>query len=206
MSYISFENAAADIIKAGNRLDKMNLAPATSGNYSMRTGTDEMAITVSGAHKGQLRPDQIMRADLGGRSLDGKKPSAETLLHCVLYQLYPDVRAVLHTHSVASTVLTRLMAEGDHLTLDRYEMLKAYRGIETHDVSVDLPIFDNTQDMDDLSARVLKYLEGARATPAYLIRGHGIYGWGRDMAEAERVIEATEMMLSCEMHMKQIKA
>lgn len=206
MSYISFENAAVDIIKAGNRLDRMNLAPATSGNYSMRIGTNEMAITVSGAHKGQLRPDQIMRADLDGRSLDKKKPSAETLLHCILYQLYPDVRAVLHTHSVASTVLTRLMAEADHLTLEHYEMLKAYRGIETHDVSVDLPIFDNTQDMADLSVRVLRYLEGARATPAYLIRGHGIYGWGHDMAEAERVIEATEMMLSCEMHMKQIKA
>ena len=40
----------------------------------------------------------------------------------------------------------------------------------------------------------------ARETPppAYLIRGHGLYGWGRDIAEAERVIEAAEWLAACE--------
>ncbi len=201
---ISFEKAVQDIIKAGNRLDRMNLAPATSGNYSIRTNDNEMAITVSGAHKGQLEPHQIMRADLDGKPLEDKKPSAETLLHSVLYKAYPDVNAILHTHSVACTVLTRLSSD-DALTLSGYEMLKAYRGVETHDVSVSLPIFDNTQDMVDLSARVESMLRAKPETPAYLIRNHGIYGWGKDMAEAERVIVATEMLLSCEMHIKQIK-
>ncbi len=201
---ISFDKAVQDIIKAGNRLDRMNLAPATSGNYSMRTGENEMAITVSGAHKGQLESHQIMRADLDGNPLEDKKPSAETLLHSVLYQLYPDTHAILHTHSVACTVLTRIIS-GDVMALSGYEMLKAYRGIETHDVTVHLPIFDNTQDMVDLSARVSDVLKAKPETPAYLIRNHGIYGWGKDMAEAERVIEATEMLLSCEMHIRQIK-
>ncbi|PCJ99352.1 MAG: methylthioribulose-1-phosphate dehydratase [Zetaproteobacteria bacterium] len=201
---LSYENAVNDIIRVGNRLDRMQLAPATSGNYSMRVGGDEMAITVSGAHKGQLHSDQIMRAKLDGTPLEDKKPSAETLLHSVLYQLYPDVNAVLHTHSVACSVLTRLMPQDKFLVLSGYEMLKAYSGVETHDTSVRLPIFENTQDMVELSARVTEILEASPKTPAYLIREHGIYGWGRDMAEAERVIEATEMLLSCEMHIKQI--
>ncbi|MGH1378878.1 MAG: methylthioribulose 1-phosphate dehydratase [Alphaproteobacteria bacterium] len=201
---LSYENAVSDIIRAGNRLDSMQLAPATSGNYSMRTIDGEMAITVSGAHKGQLQKHEIMRANLDGSPLEDKRPSAETLLHSVLYELYPDVNAVLHTHSVACSVLTRLMPKDKFLVLSGYEMLKAYKGVDTHDISVRLPIFDNTQDMDDLSSTVSEVLKSSPNIPAYLIRGHGIYGWGRDMAEAERVIEATEMLLSCEMHMKQI--
>ncbi len=202
---ISYEQAVHDIIKAGNRLDTMSLAPATSGNYSMRTGDNEMAITVSGAHKGQLKPDQIMRADLDGNPIDNKKPSAETLLHCVLYKIFPQVNAILHTHSVASTVLTRVLNKVEYLELSGYEMLKAYRGIDTHDTSVRLPVFDNTQNMDDLAPRTQKILQDNSGLSAYIIRSHGIYGWGHDMAEAERVIEATEMMLSCEMNIMQIK-
>lgn len=201
---IVFEHAVQAIIDAGNRLDRLQLAPATSGNYSVRVGDNEMAITVSGAHKGQLKPSDIMRADLNGNALEDKKPSAETLLHCLIYRLYPDVNAILHTHSMPCTVLTRRMAGGDALVLAGYEMLKAYRGIETHDTSVALPVFENSQDMTALSAQVEPVLKAAPKTPAFLIRCHGMYGWGRDMAEAARVIEATEMLLSCEMHDKLI--
>ncbi len=200
-----YDIAVQEIIGAGNRLDALNLAPATSGNYSVRTGVNEMAITVSGAHKGHLSPEQIMRADLDGKPLEGKKPSAETLLHCLIYKLYPEINAVLHTHSVACSVLTRVIAGSKFLELKGYEMLKAYPDIDTHDVTVRLPIFENTQDMQELSSRVEEVLSSKPKTPAYLIRGHGIYGWGADMAEALRIIEATEMMLNCEMHSMQIK-
>ncbi len=203
---ISFEQAAAQIIQAGNRLDRLGLAPATSGNYSIRLSDDIMAITVSGAHKGQLKPDQIMRADLDGQPLDNKKPSAETLLHCLIYRLYPDIHAILHTHSVASTVLTRALCDGDAITLSGYEMLKAYPNIETHDISIDLPVFENTQDIAELSERVEPVLSAKSQAPVFIIGNHGIYGWGRDMDEAARVIEATEMLLSCEMNLKQIQS
>ena len=195
-----YKNAAREIIKAGNHLESLQLAPATSGNYSIRTDDNEMAITVSGTHKGRLELNQIMRADLSGNSLDGNKPSAEILLHCLIYKLYPKVNAVLHTHSVACTVLTRLKANDDDITLSGYEMLKAFPDIDTHDTSVILPIFENTQDMAELSKRVNAYLGKHLETPAYLIRCHGLYGWGVDMDEAMRVIEATEMLLSTEMY------
>ena len=200
-----YDAAVLEVISAGNRLDALGLAPATSGNYSVRIDDNEMAITVSGARKGHLSPEQIMRADLDGKPLEDKKPSAETLLHCLIYKLYPEINAVLHTHSVACSVLTRIMAGNKFLELKGYEMLKAYPDIDTHDVTVRLPIFENTQDMEELSSRVEEVLSAKPKTPAYLIASHGIYGWGRDMAEALRVIEATEMMLSCEMHAMQIK-
>ncbi len=193
------------MIRAGRRLDSLGLAPATSGNYSLRLDEKRIAITISGAHKGQLQSEDIMKVDLAGNPLEEKKPSAETLLHCVLYALYPDCRAVLHTHSVACSVLTRANPEANKIVLRDYEMLKAYPGVDTHETSITLPIFDNSQDMVELSKRVEEILKDKPETPAYLIRGHGIYGWGRGMDEALRVIEATEMLLSCEMHSQQIK-
>ncbi len=198
-----YENAFNDIITAGNRLDRQNLAPATSGNYSVRTSNNEMAITVSGAHKGLLSPKDIMLVDLDGKPLEDKKPSAETLLHCLIYKLYPNINAVLHTHSIACSVLTRLMKNDDELVLSGYEMLKAYPNVTTHDTVVRLPIFNNTQDMIELNSRVNDYLQQRPKTPAYLIRAHGIYGWGADMSEAMRVIEATEMLMSIEIHINQ---
>jgi len=202
------QRAKKQIIAAGNRLDKLKLAPATSGNYSVRVSENEIAITVSGAHKGMLNEDGIMRANLQGEALENKTPSAETLLHAVLYDLYPDANAILHTHSVANTVLTRLSDERQ-LTLSGYEMLKAYPNVKTHDYAVDLPIFNNTQDMIDLSAQVKKLLETEekrKSTPVFMIREHGIYGWGQNMDEALRVIEATEMMLECEMFAQAIQS
>ena len=201
---VTYEKAVQAIINAGRRLDALQLAPATSGNYSVRTCDNEMAITVSGYHKGHLVSDGIMRADLKGNPLEDKKPSAETLLHCLIYDLYPEVNAILHTHSVPNTVLTRPLEDGDVYRLEQYEMLKAYPGIETHDIAVDLPVFENTQDIEELSGRVRPILKAAPQTPAFMIRCHGIYGWGKDMDEALRVIEATEMLLSCEMHARLI--
>lgn len=194
--------AVEHIIDAGKRLDQLCLAPATSGNYSMRTDDDAMAITVSGAHKGFLEKDYVMRANIDGAPLEDKKPSAETLLHSVIYKIFPHVNAILHTHSVASTVLTRL-SNDQALVLEGYEMLKAYPNINTHEIRIDLPVFNNTQDITALAQKVEKRLNNE---PAFIIRAHGIYGWGEDMAEAMRVIEATEMMLSCELHMKQIQS
>ena len=91
----SLDQAAAEIIAIGRRLDTRGLAPATAGNYSMRLDDGSIAVTVSGAHKGRLSEAQVMRVNAGGASLDGKKPSAETLLHTMVYAVDPGAGAVL---------------------------------------------------------------------------------------------------------------
>lgn len=200
---INFDMAADQIIEAGQWLDSMNYAPATGGNYSIRLGDNEMAITVSGVHKGRLNLEHIMRADFEGMALDGKKPSAETLLHCGLYKMFPWVNAVLHTHSVPSTVLSRY--QGDHVTLTGYELLKIFPGINTHDVSIRIPIFDNSQDMVELQSWVNSDYAKHGDIKAYLIRGHGLYAWGSDMAQTMHVVEALEFLLSCELEAQKLK-
>ncbi len=61
-----------------------------------------------------------MRVTAQGVPLDGKKPSAETLLHALVYEIDPDAGAVLHTHSVAGTVLSRALAGAGVITLEGY--------------------------------------------------------------------------------------
>jgi methylthioribulose-1-phosphate dehydratase len=194
------DTVAQELIAVGRRLEARGLALATSGNYSARLPDGCIAMTVSGCHKGRLRPDDIMAVSPAGDSLDGRKASAETLLHTTLYRLYPRLNAVLHAHSVSSVTLTRFLPGQTQLVLEGYEMLKAFPGITTHATRVDIPVFDNSQDIASLAGTVGARLEGlTQPPPAYLLRGHGIYAWGTTVAEAERVMEAMEHLLACEL-------
>ena len=200
------ESVVCEIIAVGRRLDAHGLAAATSGNYSSRVDGDRIAITVSGSHKGRLSAADVMLVDGDGRSLDSRIPSAETPLHVQLYGLYPHVQAVLHVHSVAAVALTRSRPKATLLALEGYEMLKAFPGITTHDARVDLPVFDNSQDTPALARSIAARLTGKPAAPAYLIRGHGMNTWGRTLDEAERILEALEHLLACELQTQQLKS
>jgi methylthioribulose-1-phosphate dehydratase len=200
---LSLDEAIEAIIASGRRLDARGLAPATSGNYSVRLGDGRIAVTVSGRHKGRLTHDDVMLVDADGVALEGKKPSAETALHTVVYRLFPQVNAVLHVHSVPVVTLTRHLSGASEVVLEGYEMLKAFPGITTHEVTVGVPVFENSQDIAALAHEVAeesgrRLRSGVTQVPAYLIRGHGAYGWGKDLEEAERVIEGLEHLLSCE--------
>lgn len=199
MSGLTLVEARAAIVSVGRWLDGKGWAPATAGNYSLRLGDGRIAITVSGRHKGRLTEADVMTVDLDGHPLDGKRPSAETPLHCMIYRLMPDAGAVLHSHSPQAVGLSRALAGADALVLEGHEMLKALPGIATHDTAVRVPIVDNSQDMAAIEQAVLPALLAKDAIPAYLIRSHGLYGWGRDLAEAERVIEAIEWMIAAEL-------
>lgn len=199
MASVPFPEARRTIVAVGRWLDSKGWAPATAGNYSMRLDDGSFAVTVSGRHKGRLTEDDVMRVDAAGSSLDGRKPSAETALHMAVYRDFPDAGAVLHSHSPQAVGLSRAFPAATGWTLAQHEMLKVYPGIPTHDTSRTLPIVDNSQDMTEIEAAIVPRLLDADALPAYLIRGHGLYGWGRDMAEAERVIEATEWLIAAEL-------
>jgi methylthioribulose-1-phosphate dehydratase len=159
-----------------------------------------VAITRSGGHKGFLDAEGVIRVGLDGQPLRaGDRPSAETGLHCGIYRRFAEAGAVLHGHSVAVTVLSR--AGGDAIRLAGYELLKAFPGLPTHDAAVDLPVFDNDQDIPRLQRAVESRWDALDTIPpGYLIRGHGIYVWGADMPAALLRLEALEFMLACELH------
>lgn len=192
------------IIDAGRFLYGRGWSPATSSNYSARLDAERALLTVSGKHKGQLTEDDVLATDLAGNSLEpGKKPSAETLLHTQLYAWRAGIGAVLHTHSVNATVLSRLTA-GDRLLLEDYELQKAFAGVTTHEGQVVVPIFDNDQDIARLAGQVQQWLDAHPDCVGYLIRGHGLYTWGPQMSDALRQIEAFEFLFECELKTRQV--
>ncbi|HAZ41488.1 MAG TPA: methylthioribulose-1-phosphate dehydratase, partial [Methylococcaceae bacterium] len=104
----NFNTLAQQLVDAGRFIDQRGWVPATSGNFSARLPDGRIAITVSGRHKGRLTVEDIMPIDAEGQSLDGRRASAETLLHTAIYRRYPHIHAVLHPHSPGATLLSRL--------------------------------------------------------------------------------------------------
>ena len=196
---------ADELIVNVAELARAGWTPATSSNFSERLDERHAAITVSGRDKGRLTAEDIMVVDFDGRPVaTDLRPSAETLLHTRLYRRFPEVGCVLHTHSPVQTIASRLYAAQGRVHLQGYELLKALHGNTTHDTALDLPVFPNTQDMTVLAAQVDALLD-RQPMWGYLIDGHGLYAWGRDMAEARRHLEAFEFLLHCELELRKLR-
>lgn len=193
-----FQESAEALIAAGRLFHQRGWVPATGGNFSARLSAESMLITASGWHKGELDIDAFLISDFDGRSQGtSQKASYETLLHCQLYRFDPGIGSVLHTHSVANTVLSRRHAS---IVLKGYELLKLLPGIQTHDASVEVPVFENDQDIARLASTVDQWMKQHTGVPAYLIAGHGLYTWGANVAQARYRVEALEFLFECELH------
>jgi methylthioribulose-1-phosphate dehydratase len=169
----------------------------TSSNYSVVLGRAplHLLITASGRDKSRLVAADFTVVDADGQRVDetSPRPSAETLLHAALAHR-PGIEAVLHTHSVPATVLSDVHFGSGALEIAGYEMLKGLSGVTTHDTRITIPILDNSQDMPMMARTVaLRFGQGAPGH-AFLVRGHGLYTWGRDLDEARRHVEILEFL------------
>jgi len=196
---------AEEIIVNVRELALAGLTPATSSNFSRRLDERHAAITVSGRDKGRLVEDDIMVVDMDGQAIgDARRPSAETLLHTQLYRRFAEIGCVLHTHSKVQTIASRLYSGSGHVPIEGYELLKAFAGNDTHETRIDVPVLSNTQDMRTLAAQVDALLD-RQCMWGYLIDGHGLYTWGRDMGEARRHLDAFEFLLGCELELRRMR-
>ena len=169
----------------------------TSGNFSavLRRQPLRLAVTASGQDKGRLRPSHLLQVDEQG-NLTGRtrlRPSAETLLHLEIVRRR-GAGAVLHTHSVWSTMLSDTYAPGGGIEISGYEMLKGLSGVTSHEHHEWVPIVDNDQDMDRLARRVGETLEQRPDAHGILLRRHGLYTWGDTLADASRHVEILEFL------------
>jgi len=192
-----FSAAVEAVIEAGRAADSRGWVPATSGNFSVRIDASAIAITRSGADKGALSAADILAQPLDEPLRAGS--SAEAALHLRLYRDAPEMGAIFHVHSPASSVIGRAHARDSGVRIEGWELQKALRGVATHDVVVEAPVFHNDQDVTALAERVAVRLaqpvsRDAIRAPGYLLAGHGLYAWGRDTREAWRHLEALEVL------------
>lgn len=198
-----FKVYADQLAEVAHWAARQGWAPATSTNYSLRLPAEAhpaiCAITPSGVDKEHLDPGDVVAVDRDGRPLNGRprKPSAETLLHMMLYRR-SEVGAVFHTHSMAGALLSRKMEAAGHITFSGWELLKGLEGVDRHDCEVRLPVFPNSQDIAGLAAYIEPRLSSAGTCHGFLLAGHGLYAWGTSLSEAKRHLEVFEYLLQCE--------
>lgn len=184
------------LIAAGELFYSRNWVLGTGGNFSAVVSRQpfELIITASGTHKGYLTSRDFLQVDQSGRSSDpSQRPSGETPIHWTIIA-EQNAEAVLHTHSVWSTILSDLYAESGGITLNGFEMLKGLSRIKTHQHMEWLPILENSQDYEALCQAVRQALRTKPDVHGILLRKHGLYTWGSTIAEAMRHVEVFEFL------------
>jgi methylthioribulose-1-phosphate dehydratase len=195
---VEFPDAAAHLVRIGQRFDARGWVMGTSGNFSIVVAAEpvRLAITRSGTHKGELTADDILEVGREGTSIGARPgtPSAETRLHLEIVSARP-AAAVLHTHSIWSTLMSDRFGSRGGVPIQGYEMLKGLAGVTTHEHREWIPVLENDQDIARLAVKVRSTLHEYPDCHAFLLRRHGLYTWGATVQEAVRHVEIVEFLL-----------
>ena len=170
------------VLEAAQEMAALGLVTGASGNVSMRLSSDDelLAVTPSSVPYGDLTEDSIVVTDFDVEPVEGElPPSSETLLHVAVYRARPDVGAVIHTHSVYTSVAA---VAGLEIPPIIDEMVIAVGG----PVKVSAYAFPGSEELADSVCEAL----GPRS--AALIKNHGAVGVGRDLREALGVCTLVE--------------
>ena len=194
-----FEPANADrfLAQVGRECYARGWALGTGGNFSAVVSRQPLVLTITatGLDKGTLSPGGFVRVDASGATIEGSgRPSAETALHLLLANARR-AGAVLHTHSVWSTIASEVYADAGGLWIEGYEMLKGLEGVKSHSHREWLPILENDQDMTRLAGVVEARLAQDPNVHGFLLRRHGLYTWGESLEQAKRHLEILEFLL-----------
>ena len=178
-----YESERRAVLEAARAMHRAGLVAASSGNASMRVGPPDaatLAITTAGKDYAAMGLDEVVVVDFDGEPIEGDgMPSTEMLLHTAIYRARPDVRAVMHTHSIYASALA---VAGRPLPPLADEMVVAVGGaVEASEYA-----FPGTEELGEAVVAAL----GERN--AALVRNHGLVGVGVTLDEALRVCEMTE--------------
>ena len=194
----SFTQIASSLASIASGFHARGWLLGTSGNLSAVVNREPLclAMSASGLDKGALLPEQFLMIDENARSVGGlaATPSAESLLHIRVVK-ERGAGAVLHTHSIWSTMLSDIYAGAGGLSIEGYEMLKGLEGVTTHEHCEWVPILENSQDMSVLAGRVSDVLHQYPEAHGFLLQRHGLYVWGVGLAQAKRHVEILEFLL-----------
>jgi methylthioribulose-1-phosphate dehydratase len=195
-------NSCAERLCATARwCDGRGWVPATSGNFSLRfpaAAGGRILITPSRLDKGTLTASDLLEVDEEGRAVSGGKPSDETGLHLAIYRARPESGAIVHVHTVWSTLISAHYAAKAHVPIEGYELLKGLAGVSTHAHLERVPIIENSQDYPELCRNLAVALDSYPDAHGVLLSRHGLYTWGQSVAEARRHLEALEFLFEVE--------
>lgn len=178
MNLYEFKNLFS-IIKYGRKLGQKNCTPGTSGNISVRLGENIM-ISASGSALGDLRLEDVVIMDFEANLVKGKKkPSSEKHLHARIYEMRPDINAIIHCHApyVSSFAVAHISLSKPIISENVF-----YFG--------EIPLADYAMpSSNDLVEFTSKFFD---KHDAVLMANHGIIIGGKDIKDAYYKMETAE--------------
>lgn len=197
---MSLHDQIAQVIRNYN---SKGWSPATSTNYSFKDEKNQIWVSRSGIDKSEFKGEDFIKINLKGEAIEeyvNLKPSAETLIHCFIYKMFPETKVILHSHGVYPVVISSL--EKTEVSFEGYEIQKGFEGQKTHLNKITIPILDNSQEMSFFE-KELVYKQAQITNHCFIIRKHGTYAWGKTLFEAKRHLETLDYL--CECKLKTIK-
>jgi len=199
------EQLKQEVYEANMLLPKHGLVTFTWGNVS---GIDREAglfvIKPSGVEYDNLTPADMVVVDLAGNKVEGEyNPSSDTATHMVLYNHFPEIGGIVHTHSAWATSWAQAgrdipcygTTHADYI----YGPVPCVRNLTKEEIDAAYEENTGVLIVDDFKARDLDY----NAVPAVLCKNHGPFTWGKDAHEAVHnavvLEEVGKMAARCEM-------
>ena len=176
-------------------------SPATSTNYSFKDELNQIWVSRSGVDKSEFKSDDFIKINSSGEAMEefiNIRPSAETLIHCFIYQMFPETKVILHSHGV-NPVLVSSIAKSE-VSFEGFEIQKGFEGQKTHLNRITIPIFENSQEMTFFE-KELVYKRSQLTNHCFIIRKHGTYAWGKSLFEAKRHLETLDYLCECKLKM-----
>ena len=180
---------AAELADCIQVLHHQGHSPATSTNYSFKDDADRLWVSRSGIDKSSCLDTDFIAIDAQGKTqapYEHMTPSAETGIHCAIYEMFPTAKVILHSHDLYPVLLTH---NKNILAFEGFELQKGFPSVTTHLGEIQIPVFPNSQDMSDIKSCMESRKEELKYQ-VFMIEKHGFYTWGTSLFEAKRILES----------------
>jgi L-fuculose-phosphate aldolase len=183
MNNLNIELLKKEIISTGRLLWDKGLVSGWNGNLSLKVDTERILLTARGTCLGYLKEDDIVLLGMDGSFCGDREPSTEKALHQDIYKNFPEVRAVIHTHTVYTNAYFLDHELFSPATLEAENVLGQVFSVDQDAVNV----------LD--TAPVLARL---RANKLVVLKRHGVVSVGQDLFGCFARIQVLEEQVKME--------